>query len=86
MIVQYQSSKYVVYDHKWPTSVEEIKSMTEWFASGDSYLAIWLEKESKLIGFISLIQTEDTREYDLGYCYNFDYHSMGYAKECVRRC
>ena len=81
MIVQYQSSKYAVYDHEWPTSVEEIKSITEWFACGDSYLSIWLEKESKMIGFISLNQKDNTREYDLGYCYNFDYHKMGYAEE-----
>lgn len=38
MINQYVSSEFAAYDYHWPTSPEEIKKVTEWFASGDSCL------------------------------------------------
>ena len=40
MILQYESSGFAAYDQPWPTSAEEIKGVTGWFASGDSYLAV----------------------------------------------
>ena len=29
MIVQYEASEYAAYDQQWPTSMEEIKAITE---------------------------------------------------------
>ncbi|MBC8229543.1 GNAT family N-acetyltransferase [bacterium] len=86
MITQYQSSDYAVYDHEWPTSTEKIKGIVEWFAGGDSYLAVCLKNTRKLIGYIALNQgkKEDCLEFNLGYCFNFDYHGKGYATESCR--
>lgn len=83
MIIQYQSSQLAVYDHQWPTSTEEIKGITKWFADGDSFLAVCLKETGKLIGFISLNRSdkEDCQEFNLGYVFNFDYHGKGYATE-----
>ena len=87
MIVQKESSEYAIYDHQWPTTEKEIKGITQWFASGNSYFAVCLKNTNPLgftglIGFIALnnIEGED-KAFDLGYCFNFDYHGKGYATE-----
>jgi RimJ/RimL family protein N-acetyltransferase len=86
MIAQYQASEYAVYDHPWPTSEQEIKDITGWFASGDGYLAVWLKTPPKLIGFVSLNRAEqdDVRQFDLGYVFNREYHGQGYAREACQ--
>jgi len=73
-------------DHPWPTSSEEIKRITEWFAGGDSYFAVCLKDTGRFIGFVSLNQEqkEDCREFNIGYIFNSDYHGKGYAKEACR--
>lgn len=83
VVLQMQSSEYAVYDHKWPTSVDEIRGIVSWFASGDDFLAVCLRETGRFIGWVSLNRGggEDTDEYDLGYCFDFDYHGKGYASE-----
>jgi [ribosomal protein S5]-alanine N-acetyltransferase len=83
MIVQKEASPYAEYDQECPTSEDEIRGITEWFAGGDSYLAICLKETGKLIGFICLnpADDKDSRAFDLGYCFNSDYHGQGYATE-----
>jgi len=86
MINQYESSEFAVYDHQWPTSPEEIKKTTAWFASGDSYFAVCLKDTGRFVGFVSLNpeQKSDCREFNIGYIFNFDYHGKGYATEACR--
>jgi ribosomal-protein-alanine N-acetyltransferase len=86
MVVQYQASEMAKYDHEWPTSTDEIKGIAGWFADGDRYLAVCLKATRKLIGFIALNprEREDSVEFGLGYCFNFDYHGEGYATEGCR--
>jgi RimJ/RimL family protein N-acetyltransferase len=86
MILQYQASEYAQYDHQWPTGMDEIKGITEWFAEGDSYLAVSLKTTGKLIGFIALNphKEQDDVEFGLGYVFNADYHRRGYATEGCR--
>jgi RimJ/RimL family protein N-acetyltransferase len=86
MIVQYQASEYAQYDHQWPTGMDEIKGIAEWFAEGDSYLAVCLKTTGKLVGFIALNRREkqDDLEFGLGYVFNADYHGRGYATEGCR--
>jgi len=86
MIVQYEASEYAVYDHQWPTSAEKIKEITEWFAGGESFLAVCLKDSGRFIGFVSLNQEpiEQSREFSIGYCFRFDYHGKGYASEACR--
>ena len=86
MILQYQSSEYAAYDHQWPTSEDELRGVAEWFASGDSFLAVCLKPTGKFIGLVSLNAEEGRPEaaYNLGYIFNFDYHGRGYATEACK--
>jgi ribosomal-protein-alanine N-acetyltransferase len=86
MIVQYQASEYAQYDHKWPTSEQEIQNVAKWFSTGDSYLAVCLRSTGKLIGLVAMNreETEDGPVFNLGYIFNFDYHGQGYATEACR--
>ena len=81
--IRYEASEYAKYDHQWPTSEEEIKGVTEWFAGGDHFLAVCLKATGKLIGFISLPRKEngDGVVYGFGYVFNADYQGQGYATE-----
>jgi RimJ/RimL family protein N-acetyltransferase len=83
MIVQYERSDYAAYDQPWPTSLEEIKGVTEWFAGGDNFLAVCLKDTNQFIGFVALNpeQTVDDRVYAIGYVFNSNFHGKGYATE-----
>jgi [ribosomal protein S5]-alanine N-acetyltransferase len=86
MIIQKESSQYAAYDYEWPTSEDEINGILVWFASEDHYMAVCLKETGKLIGYICLNPGEDkeSRVFDLGYCFNSDYHGQGYASEACR--
>ncbi len=86
MIAQYEASELAAYDQQWPTSPDEIKGVSGWFASGDSFLAVCLKDTGRFIGFVSLNpeEKEDVREFNLGYIFNFDYHGKGFGTEACR--
>jgi len=86
MILQYAASPYAKYGHPWPTSEEELKGVTEWFASGHTYLAVCLRPEGTFIGFVSLNPRDDCpgATLNLGYIFNSDYHGKGYATEACQ--
>jgi RimJ/RimL family protein N-acetyltransferase len=86
MILRYQASDMAQYDHEWPTSADEIKGVAEWFASGDSYLAVCLRTTGKLIGLISLNPQEQQAApvFGLGYVFHEDHFGQGYATEGCR--
>ena len=86
MIVQYEASEYAAYDQQWPTSAEEIKGITEWFASGDNFLATCLKGMSHFIGFVALNLEgeENSREYNIGYVFDANYRGRGYATEACK--
>lgn len=86
IITRYASSELAAYDQQWPTSPEEIKQVTNWFASGDRYLAVCLKATGCLIGFVALNPEgqADQHTVNLGYVFHFDYHGKGYASEACR--
>ena len=86
MIIQYQASGFAQYDHPWPTSEIEIRRISEWFSSGDSYLAVCLLETDKLIGFVALNREKrvDGLAFNLGYVFNSDYHGRGFATEACQ--
>jgi RimJ/RimL family protein N-acetyltransferase len=86
LIVQYEASEYAAHDQQWPTSVDEIRGITEWFASGDSYLAVCLKNTGQLIGFVArnLEEGKDGRVFSIGYVFDSSHHGQGYATEACR--
>jgi ribosomal-protein-alanine N-acetyltransferase len=86
MILQYAASPYATYDYAWPTEQEDIKKIAEWFASTDDYLAVCLKENGRLVGLVTKNPGADpeTREYSLGYIFNFNYHGKGYATEACQ--
>ena len=86
MIVQYQASEVAQYDHKWPTSEDEIKGVVEWLSGGDSYLAVCVRETGKLIGLFALNPKEepDSRTFGFGYVFHPGYRGRGYATEAGR--
>ncbi len=85
IIVKYQASEFAPYDQQWPTSEEEIKKVTEWFANGDKFLAVCLIDTNQLIGFVGLNPEKGGQGiYNIGYVFDTDYHRKGYATEACR--
>ena len=86
IITRYTASEMAAYDQPWPTSPEEIKQVTAWFANGESYLAVCLNATDRLIGFVALNPEgrAEQRAFNLGYVFHVDYHGKGYAGEACR--
>jgi RimJ/RimL family protein N-acetyltransferase len=86
MIVLYQGTDSARYDHKWPTSSEEIQGITVWFAGTDSYLAVYLKTAPTLIGFIAIDRRDDQEDkvHNLGFIFHPDYQGQGFAAEACR--
>jgi [ribosomal protein S5]-alanine N-acetyltransferase len=86
MILQYEASGLAQYDHPWPSAPEEVRGVTQWFASGDYFLAVCLKDSNRFIGFVGLNPEpgENERLFNLGYIFNFDFHGRGYATEACR--
>jgi ribosomal-protein-alanine N-acetyltransferase len=84
MIVQYRASEFGAYDQPWPTSPEEIQGVAQWFASGNSFLAVCLKDSGDFIGFVGLNPEEQPGVYNLGYVFNSDFHGKGYAYEACQ--
>lgn len=86
MAIDYSASEYAKYDHPWPTDDEGIQGATNWFASGDGYLAVCLRSGGQYIGLLALHPRDesDLTVYNLGYILHSDYHGHGYATEACR--
>ena len=80
IVIDKEESEYAMYDYQFPTSEHEVKGIAEWFSKGNSFLAVQLLTNRKVIGYISL-NGENDFERDFGYCFNSRYHGQGYATE-----
>lgn len=84
MIVWYMSSPYAAFDHPWPTSDDEIKGICAWFASTDDCLAVRLKDTDTFIGYVGLNPEDQPGVFNLGYCFDVQYHGQGYAFESCK--
>lgn len=83
VVIDKEASEYAIYDYQFPTSENEVKGITEWFARGTNFLAVYELSDNKVIGYVSLNGGNNERA-DLGYCFHSAYHKKGYATEaCV---
>jgi ribosomal-protein-alanine N-acetyltransferase len=84
--IQYQASEWAKYEDPWPTGTDEVKGMTQFFTSGDDYLAVSLKDTGKLIGLIAIERRKEQEErvHNLGYVFHPGYSGQGYATEGCR--
>ena len=82
IIIDREASEYAIYDHEFPTGEEAVRGITERFAKGDKFMAVWLPEEEKVIGFVCL--NGEDRKPDLGYCFHSEFGGQGYATEACR--
>ena len=78
-----EASEYAIYDYQFPTSENEVKQITGWFAQNDDYLAVCELSTHNVIGYMSINdEKEGTR--NLGYNLHSAYLRRGYAYEaCI---
>lgn len=83
----YEATEVAKYDQKWSQTPEEMKKAMKWLSSGDSFAAVELKSNTKLIGLIQFQRKEDFTSdivHGFGYIFNSDYHGKGYAIESCR--
>ncbi len=79
IFIDFNNSKYSVYDMPLPTEDEEIKALTKRFSDSNLFFAVLLKESNSMIGYVCFHKNGD--KYDLGYCFHSAYHSNGYAYE-----
>ena len=82
IFVDFNNSKYAVYDMPFPTKDEEIKALTKRFAESNLFFSVFFKDMSDMLGYICFHRDGD--KYDLGYCFHSAYHSNGYAYESAK--
>lgn len=83
IFINFGSSEYAIYDHHFPNSDNEVKSITERFANGNNFFAVCELTDNKVMGYVCL-NGENDKELDIGYCFNDTYQGKGYATEaCI---
>jgi RimJ/RimL family protein N-acetyltransferase len=80
IIISKEASKYAIYDHEFPTSLEEVIKINHRFSLGNKFLAVYEPTDQKVIGFVCL-NGESKDILDLGFCFNSKYEGKGYATE-----
>ena len=82
IFIDFNNSKYAVYDKPLPTEDEEAQALTKCFAESGLFFAVFLKDSSKMPGYVCFHKDGD--KYDLGYCFHSAYHTNGYAYESTK--
>lgn len=82
VFIDFNKSKYSIYDMPLPIEDSEIKELTKLFADSKLFYSIYKLDTNEMIGYVCLHKNED--KYDLGYCFNSAYHLNGYAYESTK--
>ena len=82
LFIDFNNSKYVVYDRPLPTEDMEVKILTKQFVENSLFFSVYLLDKSQMIGYVCF--HNDNGKYDLGYCFHSTFHSKGYAYESTK--
>ncbi|MDD6283847.1 MAG: GNAT family N-acetyltransferase [Firmicutes bacterium] len=82
IFIDFNNSKYAVYDMPLPTEDEEIKALIKKFVESNMFFTVFLKESRDMIGYVCF--HKDGGTYDLGYCFHSLYHSKGYAYESTK--
>jgi [ribosomal protein S5]-alanine N-acetyltransferase len=83
VIIAYQASDSAKYEPASPTSDEEVRGMTKWFAARDDFLCVVLKEAGTIIGMLAIEPRSDREDHarNLGYVFHPAYQGHGYATE-----
>ena len=84
--VKAAKAPYARYDIPNDTRDDAVMSRIEkWASYADSteHMFFAVCKQEKVIGYVSLNQRD--KGYEIGYCFNTDYHGHGYARESISK-
>ncbi len=87
-LYEYLSQKEVLrYEPGGPSSQEECRQMAADRSKGNSFWAVCLKENGKMIGHLYFQQTEPAEflTWELGYIFNPSYYRKGYATEASKR-
>lgn len=82
ILIDFNNSKYAVYDMPLPTEDHAAKMLTKRFADSNLFFAVFRFGTTQMIGYVCF--HKDENQYDLGYCFHSAYHSNGYAYESIK--
>lgn len=82
ILIDFNASKYAVYDRLLPTDDEEVQALTKHFAESGLFFAVCLKATDDMLGYVCFHKDGD--KYDLGYCFHSTYHAKGYAYESTK--
>lgn len=82
IFIDFNNSKYAIYDRPLPTEDNEAKGLTKRFADSNLFFAVYLIDTNQMIGYVCF--HKDESKYDLGYCFHSAFHSNGYAYESTK--
>ncbi|MGN0521708.1 MAG: GNAT family N-acetyltransferase [Eubacterium sp.] len=82
IFIDFNNSKYAVYDMPLPTENEEIKALIKKFVDSNMFFTVLLKESGNMIGYVCF--HKDGNIYDLGYCFHSKYHSNSYAYESTK--
>lgn len=82
IFIDFNNSKYAVYDRPLPTDDDAAQALTKQFAESNLFFAVFLKTSDDMLGYVSFHKDGD--KYDLGYCFHCAHHAKGYAYESTK--
>lgn len=79
IFLDFNNSKYAIYDAKLPVKDKEVKELTNKFVDTNLFFAVYLLDSTNMLGYVCF--HKNAEKYDLGYCFHSAYHGKGYAFE-----
>jgi RimJ/RimL family protein N-acetyltransferase len=74
-------AEFAPYDNQWPTADEAMKGTLDYFVGDDSWFAVELISEKRVIGFVAVNKLDDADVRNFGYTIHTSHKRRGYAYE-----
>lgn len=84
---QYEQTEMSKYDQEFPQTREGMREVMNFLSSGDSFAAVVLKDNSKVIGLLQFQRKEkylDEIVHGFGYIFNSNFQGKGYATEACK--
>jgi len=85
LAINKETSRFAKYDHTWDTSDDGCKKAAEFLSGTDSFWAVCLKEDGRLIGLIAFNQIDENRTLDFGHLFHTDYMSEEFTTKALQR-